>query len=253
MSKSHFAQERISDQEWLPPWTVLEHEARYVFAAKYLTGRHVVDCACGCGIGSEYFIKAQPASFHGFDAEPQAIERARKSLAARDGVFVVADALSLPISDGGMDVFISLETIEHIKDDISFVKEAARVLKPGGFFICSTPNRYVTNPGTGIEDRPWNQFHVREYTPDELRALLEPWFVVSQSFGQNPNSVRRVKFMSCFAAIFGTRLAVRMNQLWKCRWFLRKRPDRHQVVSEAAGMCYEYTVLVCHKKVHILA
>jgi SAM-dependent methyltransferase len=250
MSKIPLEQERISHEEWLPPWTLLEHEARYNFGSNYVTGKHVVDCACGCGIGSKIFLAAEPASFKGFDSEPQAIEDARNTLGSSVQQFKVADAIDLPLSDVCTDVFISLETIEHIHDDASFAKEVARILKPGGLFICSTPNRLVTNPGTDIGDRPWNQFHVREYTPDELRALLEPHFIVTQAFGQNPNSDKKVQIMTRVAAIFGPRIAVRINQLWKCRWFLLKRPSRHSVVPAENGLHYEYTVLLCHKRTH---
>ena len=49
-------------------------------------------------------------------------------------------------------------------DDAAYVAEARRVLRRGGAFLCSTPNRVLTNPGT---TKPFNPFHLREYTlPD---------------------------------------------------------------------------------------
>ena len=47
------------------------------------------------------------------------------------------------------DCVISFQVIEHIKDDVDFVAEVYRVLKPNGVFIVSTPNA----PTTGSKNR----------------------------------------------------------------------------------------------------
>ena len=46
----------------------------------------------------------------------------------------------LPYEDASFDVVFSLETIEHIEGHRTFISEAARVLRPGGHLVLTTPN-----------------------------------------------------------------------------------------------------------------
>ena len=65
---------------------------------------------------------------------------------------------------GSFDFVVSFQVIEHIKDDTQFVREVARVLRPGGKFIVSTPNAPMS-----LTRNPW---HIRENTAEELQNLL---------------------------------------------------------------------------------
>lgn len=54
---------------------------------------------------------------------------------------VCADACApLPFQDGAFDVVLSMEGIEHFEHQAGFVRECARVLRPGGWFVLTTPN-----------------------------------------------------------------------------------------------------------------
>ena len=70
---------------------------------------------------------------------------------------------------------MSFQVIEHIEQDIEFVREVARLLRPGGKFIVTTPNAPMS-----LTRNPW---HVREYNADELRNLLECHFSAVESMG----------------------------------------------------------------------
>ena len=54
------AEDRVKLGIWLPPWAVAEHNARYEFAAEFVSGKHAVHCACGNGVGTHFFIKRGP-------------------------------------------------------------------------------------------------------------------------------------------------------------------------------------------------
>ncbi len=238
------AVERNSKEEWLPPWTRLEHEARYAFAATFVAGKCVVDCACGSGIGSMLFASSGAADVRAIDSSEDAVRQAQASKTLPNLHVSKGDATYLDLPDNFADVFISLETIEHLENDAAVVDEAFRVLKPGGLFICSTPNRDMTNPGTSITDKPWNQFHVREYDATEFRACVERKFLIEDVCGQNPAGKWRVALGKKAASVIGTGLVVKFNKLLKCRWFVFPAPEHHAVRSISANKDYEFYVIV---------
>lgn len=55
--------------------------------------------------------------------------------------FRQAEVPPLDFPDGSFDCVISFQVIEHIRRDGDFVREIARVLRPGGRFIVTTPQR----------------------------------------------------------------------------------------------------------------
>lgn len=81
----------------------------------------------------------------------------------------------LPFGDESFDCVISFQVIEHIEDDASFVREVARVLRPGGCFVVTTPNAPMS-----LTRNPW---HVREYRPEELLRLLAASFREVEQLG----------------------------------------------------------------------
>lgn len=54
---------------------------------------------------------------------------------------VQADACAkLPFADNSFETLVSMEGIEHFENQAGFVRECARVLKPGGMMVLTTPN-----------------------------------------------------------------------------------------------------------------
>ena len=74
----------------------------------------------------------------------------------------------IAFESGSFDFVVCFQVIEHIKRDTEFVREVARVLRPGGKFIVSTPNAPMS-----LTRNPW---HIREYTADEFQNLLSIGF-----------------------------------------------------------------------------
>src|SRR4030043_1050934 len=69
------------------------------------------------------------------------LDRIPTHIEHHEPIFVNANGELLPFKSAVFDGVIAHHVIEHIKDDISFIREIHRVLKKGGFAILGTPNR----------------------------------------------------------------------------------------------------------------
>ncbi|HEY3504511.1 MAG TPA: class I SAM-dependent methyltransferase, partial [Actinocatenispora sp.] len=88
---------------------------------------------------------------------------------------VRGNAVALPVADGSVDAVVSMQLVEHLWDQPAHVAECARVLRPGGVLVLSTPNRLTFSPGYDpATDRPRNVYHSRELSPAEIAALVAP-------------------------------------------------------------------------------
>jgi SAM-dependent methyltransferase len=237
--------ERLSSQKMLPPWVKVEHQARYEFASRFVKDKIVIDCACGTGVGTSLYLEAGAAEVSAFDVSESAVaETAARCNSPRVRV-QVADALQLPLPEAYADVYISLESIEHIEQDEEFLQEVKRVLKPGGLFICSTPNRTLTNPGTTLSDPPFNPFHVREYARAEFVGLLGRYFQNFRLYGQNPCSLWRASLFHRLGSLLPKRLMARGNQVLKLPRLALYNPSIATLQPVKEGMEYEYITALC--------
>lgn len=153
------------------------HLKRYAFAAPWCTGREVLDAGCGVGYGTAFLADAAHRAVGG-DVDESSIAYARERYARSNTDFVVLDATAMPFPDGSFDVVCSFETIEHVTDPAVFVMEAARVLRPGGTFILSTPRVDVTTHA------PDNPHHRVEYSFLDFERLLRGSFSTVEIYGE---------------------------------------------------------------------
>jgi SAM-dependent methyltransferase len=142
----------------------LFHRYAYTVAAASIEpGSRVLDVGFGEGYGAE--ILATP-HYVGVELDDAAVQQARKRYPAFR--FEPYDGVRLP--PGPFDLVVSFQVIEHIRDPEPWLAEISRVTKRAMF---TTPNRVHRLPNGG---RPWNRYHVREYTAGELRELLGSYF-----------------------------------------------------------------------------
>ena len=156
----------------------------------------ILDVPCGRGFYLNMFDYATDSTIIGAELEWEIIKKAQRNVAHLDIPLHNANLYHLPYADDIFDAVILSEILEHVDDDVRGLKEALRVLKPGGVVAVTVPhanypflwdpinktletlfNRHIQHgPFAGI----WAN-HVRLYTQDELRgAVKSAGFIVEE-------------------------------------------------------------------------
>ncbi len=142
------------------------HEVVYQQLAPRCAGLEVLEAGCGEGYGADLISRvARRVIALDYDETTVAHVRARYPRVE----VMHGNLAELPLADASLDVVVNFQVIEHLWDQTQFVRECARVLRPSGLLMVSTPNRITFSPG---RDTPINPFHTRELNADELTRLL---------------------------------------------------------------------------------
>ncbi len=165
----------------------------YVVAQDYVHGS-LLEVGCGEGRGVELTMQ-KTTGFTAIDKIEPVIEELQKKYPA--GKFM---SMNIPpfgaLPSDAYDSVISFQVIEHIKDDLMYLKEIHRVMRPGGIALLTTPNRKMS-----LSRNPW---HIREYRPEDLKALASKIFShvevkgitgnekVMEYYEENKKSVQRI-------------------------------------------------------------
>lgn len=158
------------------PGVVAHHLKKYEFALTCVSGL-VLDVACGVGYGTAYLSDAVDRIV-GVEIDEGALEIARRRYLSDHVHFVRANAESLPFLAGSADAVVCFEGIEHFVDPEKHVAEVARVLKPDGVYLVSTPK-----PGAHPHGEE-NPFHLHELERDQLESILRDRFGRVEMLGQ---------------------------------------------------------------------
>ena len=142
------------------------HEVVYQRLASRCSGRDVLEAGCGEGYGAD-LISGVANRVIGLDYDESAVAHVRARYPRVD--MRHGNLAELPLDDDEVDVVVNFQVIEHLWDQAQFVGECARVLRPSGVLLMSTPNRITFSPG---RDTPINPFHTRELNAAELTELL---------------------------------------------------------------------------------
>lgn len=167
--------ERVSQRDASDNYVFQRSLLAYIYAAERVQGK-VLEIGTGSGYGVE-IIAPHAERFVTIDKHAPAEE-------LLEGYpNVEFRQMCVPPLEGieseSIDCVISFQVIEHIKHDKEFVREVHRVLRKGGVFIVSTPNRPMS-----LTRNPW---HVREYSPEEFSALLDGEFESVEALGVEGN------------------------------------------------------------------
>jgi SAM-dependent methyltransferase len=156
-----------------------EHFHRYALGLSIANGKDVLDVASGEGYGAA-FLAMVARSVIGVDIDEASVRHAAARYPAMNLSFRAGSASQIPLADSSVDVITSFETIEHLVEHEQMLHEMARVLRPDGHLLISSPNRLVYSDARGYS----NPFHVRELYFHEFRDLLRTFFPEVHIYGQ---------------------------------------------------------------------
>ena len=187
------------------------HLIAYKEAAKLVSGT-VLEVGSGEGYG---IMELAPKADHYIAVDKYHTEISDELKKENNITFIQAEVPPLQgIEDNSVDFVVTLQVIEHIKDDEMFLQEIHRVLKPGGKVILTTPNSMMS-----LTRNPW---HTREYTPAQMGKVLKSSFdnyelkgvfgneKVMGYYNEYKESVRKI-----------TRFDILNLQHWLPRWLLQ--------------------------------
>lgn len=122
----------------------------------FASGSQLLDIGCGSGWLAQHF-----PSYTGIDGSPEAVEIARGL-----GRNVTEGDVNepLPFADESFDAIVMKDLLEHVTDPVAVVREAKRVLRPGGLIFASSPDaqRWV-----------WDDYtHRRPFSKKSFRLLF---------------------------------------------------------------------------------
>ena len=170
----------------------------YYIAKEYVKGDLLeIGCGEGRGVG---LLQEHVKTYNGIDKITAVVDKLSVQFPQASFAQSIIPPLEFP--DKMFDSIISFQVIEHIKDDKRYLQEIARVLKPGGVALLTTPNIKKS-----LSRNPW---HIREYTASELTDLCQPYFSkvemlgitgndkVMEYYDQNKASVKRLTRFDVF-------------------------------------------------------
>ncbi len=160
----------------------LRHKFVYkLVEKKYIPFGRVLEVGSGEGYGASILAKSEKVDeIIGIDVDLNSTDLAFKKYKSDNLDFQHFDGVKIPFEDKTFECVVSFQVIEHIHEDENYISEIFRVLKNGGVFILTTPNRIHR---LKLRQKPWNRFHVREYSFDSLKKVLNQKFKDVKIFG----------------------------------------------------------------------
>ena len=134
------------------------------------TGASAIDIGCGDGTyTAEILGRGRPASVHGIDPAPAAIEAARERQSDPRLSFSVGSAYELPWGDAQFDVGYLRGVLHHVDQPAQALREAVRV---AGRVVVVEPNG--CNPGLKLLERV-SRYHREHGERSHPASRLDRW------------------------------------------------------------------------------
>ncbi len=153
---------------------IQEHRHRYKLSSILSRGK-VLDISCGIGYGSQIISEfLEVESCIGVDISKEDVDYANLNFKSDKTEFVTGDICKLDFPDNSFDTIVSLETLEHIADPKTALKELSRVLKSNGLFIGTVPEASYDEKCERIYGP--NPYHLHKFSKNQLFEFLKTDF-----------------------------------------------------------------------------
>jgi SAM-dependent methyltransferase len=135
----------------------------------------VLDAGCGSG---EYAraLAARGAQVRGVEIDADKLAKPRAAAEVRERL-VQGDLERAPFASACFDLVLLNEVLEHVPDDEAALREAFRVLRPGGALIVFAPNRLFPFETHGVAARRSGRriSHAWPFVPWLPKPLARRW------------------------------------------------------------------------------
>ena len=139
------------------------HIERYTMIRQWCHGV-VVDCACGCGYGTNLISKNPDVKkVYGVDNSLDAITWAERNFSENNIIFVQKNMFDFfpEYEDQEIDVLVSVETIEHIRNTKEYIESVTRL--NAGKVLVTYPSKKSTH---------YNIYHHHDFSDGEVERLF---------------------------------------------------------------------------------
>jgi ubiquinone/menaquinone biosynthesis C-methylase UbiE len=111
-----------------------QSEAAIISKAQLGDSPTIAEIGCGTGVVLERLHKLYPqAQLVGIDSDDRLLQIAREGNS--DAELILADATTTTLTDSSVDLVVMRYLLQHITDPTAVLREAHRILKPGGYCI----------------------------------------------------------------------------------------------------------------------
>lgn len=132
-------------------------------------GGRLIDLGCLDSLVPKLARERFPdAEIWGIDLAEEAIRKMKET--DPQTVYTVADVYNTGIPREYFGYAVAGEIMEHLEEPEKFLKEAFRILRPGGILALSVPKEEAVEPGAVDPDR-----HLWSYSMSDILALLSPY------------------------------------------------------------------------------
>lgn len=161
----------------------LYHAFRYWWANQQIRKNSIIlDLGCGSGYGS-WYLASQRNIVNGFDSSKKAITWAKKHF--KNHTLIFDNYIVFPTDSRRYEIIVCFEVIEHDPENV--LNTILDCIQNDGTVLISTANGSVNSVRQYLIDNKLttvNPGHIKEFTSEEFKALLEKYFKKVELYGQ---------------------------------------------------------------------